>query len=157
MKKSYRLPVLDKKLSHRRMVQEARCLVKCRRSGVLTPCVYLIDEENARLYTEKMLGGTVKEFLRRALKAGAKREEASVCFRRKADVMMCASLARSSIRTGRSGAGVPDRRHDRAHARCGDRAWRSHDVQHDAQQRDGQGSGAYWAHCRWLLLRSIGC
>lgn len=63
--------MLDKKLSHRRMVQEARCLVKCRRSGVLTPCVYLIDEENARLYTEKMLGGTVKEFLRRALKAGA--------------------------------------------------------------------------------------
>lgn len=66
VKKSYRLPVLDKKLSHRRLVQEARCIVKCRKAGVVTPCIYLIDEERGRLYTEKICGGSVKEYLRRA-------------------------------------------------------------------------------------------
>uniref|UniRef100_K3WUU0 non-specific serine/threonine protein kinase n=1 Tax=Globisporangium ultimum (strain ATCC 200006 / CBS 805.95 / DAOM BR144) TaxID=431595 RepID=K3WUU0_GLOUD len=66
VKKSYRLPVLDKKLSHRRLVQEARCIIKCRKAGVVTPCIYLIDEERGRLYTEKINGGSVKEYLRRA-------------------------------------------------------------------------------------------
>ncbi|DAZ94666.1 TPA: hypothetical protein N0F65_000946 [Lagenidium giganteum] len=64
VKKSYRLPILDKKLSHRRLIQEARCIIKCRKSGVLTPCIYLIDEDQGRLYTEKICGGSVKEFLR---------------------------------------------------------------------------------------------
>lgn len=72
VKKSYRLPVLDKKLSHRRLVQEARCIVKCRKAGVVTPCIYLIDEERGRLYTEKICGGSVKEYLRHAFsKEGA--------------------------------------------------------------------------------------
>lgn len=71
VKKSYRLPVLDKKLSHRRMVQEARCIMKCRRAGVATPCIFLIDEDACRLYFEKMAGGSVKEFLRQDYKLGA--------------------------------------------------------------------------------------
>lgn len=66
VKKSYRLPVLDRKLSHRRLVQEARCIVKCRKAGVVTPCIYLIDEERGRLYMEKICGGSIKEYLRRA-------------------------------------------------------------------------------------------
>ncbi|KAJ0410328.1 hypothetical protein P43SY_002660 [Pythium insidiosum] len=68
IKKAYRLPVLDAKLSHRRLVQEARCIMKCRKAGVITPCIYLIDEDHGRLYTEKIQGGSVKEFLRVAYK-----------------------------------------------------------------------------------------
>ena len=71
VKKGYRLPVLDKKLSHRRLVQEVRCLMKCRKAGVITPCIYLVDEENARLYTEKIGGGSVKQFLYDAFDKGA--------------------------------------------------------------------------------------
>ncbi|TDH66681.1 hypothetical protein CCR75_001597 [Bremia lactucae] len=68
IKKSYRLPVLDKKLSHRRLVQEVRCILKCRRAGVLTPVIYLVDEEKNRLYMQKVAGGTLKDYLRRAYK-----------------------------------------------------------------------------------------
>ncbi|KAF1776596.1 Serine/threonine-protein kinase Bud32 [Phytophthora cactorum] len=70
VKKSYRLPVLDKKLSHRRLVQEARCILKCRRAGVLTPVIFLVDEDNSRLYLEKIEGGSLKDYLRRAYKLG---------------------------------------------------------------------------------------
>lgn len=70
VKKSYRLPVLDKKLSHRRLVQEARCILKCRRAGVLTPAIFLVDEDKSRLYLEKMQGGSLKDYLRRAYKLG---------------------------------------------------------------------------------------
>ncbi|KAG7390975.1 TP53 regulating kinase [Phytophthora pseudosyringae] len=72
VKKSYRLPVLDKKLSHRRLVQEARCILKCRRAGVLTPSIFLVDEDKSRLYLEKVLGGSLKDFLRRAYKLDPK-------------------------------------------------------------------------------------
>ncbi|KAG6975236.1 hypothetical protein JG688_00002595 [Phytophthora aleatoria] len=72
VKKSYRLPVLDKKLSHRRLVQEARCILKCRRAGVLTPVIFLVDEDNSRLYLEKIEGGSLKDYLRRAYKLDPK-------------------------------------------------------------------------------------
>ncbi|CEG48585.1 bud32 protein kinase [Plasmopara halstedii] len=68
VKKSYRLPVLDKKLSHRRLVQEVRCILKCRRAGILTPVIYMVDEDKSRLYMEKVLGGSLKDYLRRAYK-----------------------------------------------------------------------------------------
>ncbi|CAH0482663.1 unnamed protein product [Peronospora belbahrii] len=64
--KSYRLSVLDKKLSHRRLIQEARCILKCRRAGVLTPVIFLVDEDTSRLYLEKVQGGSLKDYLRRA-------------------------------------------------------------------------------------------
>ena len=50
--KSYRHPSLDKKLSDKRMIQEARSLVRCRTFGVRTPCVYHADLENHKLYLE---------------------------------------------------------------------------------------------------------
>ena len=70
VKKSYRLPVLDKKLSHRRLVQEVRCILKCRRAGVLAPIIFLVDENKCRLYLEKVQGGSLKDYLRRAYKIG---------------------------------------------------------------------------------------
>jgi TP53 regulating kinase-like protein len=35
--KSYRVKELDQKLTLQRLRQEARCMVKCRKAGVLTP------------------------------------------------------------------------------------------------------------------------
>ncbi|ETV94770.1 BUD32 protein kinase [Aphanomyces invadans] len=61
--KTYRLRQLDKKLSHRRLVQEARCNFKCRKSGVDTPCIFLIDEAKGRLYMERIHGLSIKQFL----------------------------------------------------------------------------------------------
>ncbi|RHY86737.1 hypothetical protein DYB35_005910 [Aphanomyces astaci] len=61
--KTYRLRQLDKKLSHRRLVQEARCNFKCRKAGVDTPCIFLIDEAKGRLYMERIQGMSAKQYL----------------------------------------------------------------------------------------------
>ncbi|CAG8591317.1 1227_t:CDS:2 [Ambispora leptoticha] len=61
--KSYRHPILDKKLTARRVTQEARCLYKCRRSGLDTPVVYFVDTENSTIYMEYVEGKTVKDIL----------------------------------------------------------------------------------------------
>ncbi|CAK4070520.1 unnamed protein product [Aphanomyces euteiches] len=61
--KTYRLRQLDRKLSHRRLVQEARCNMKCRKAGVDTPCIFVIDEKHGRLCMERILGKSVKQFL----------------------------------------------------------------------------------------------
>ncbi|CCI39719.1 hypothetical protein ABG067_001718 [Albugo candida] len=61
--KPYRLAVLDRKLSHRRLIQEVRCLMKCKQNGVATPSIYLVDENNGRIYFEFVSGSTLKEFL----------------------------------------------------------------------------------------------
>ena len=37
LSKSYRVKELDKKINKQRLLQEARCIVKCRRAGVATP------------------------------------------------------------------------------------------------------------------------
>ena len=62
--------MLDKKLSHRRLVQEARCILKCRRAGVLTPVLFLVDEDKGRLYLEKVQGGSLKTYLQRVFERG---------------------------------------------------------------------------------------
>ncbi|CAG8534745.1 4930_t:CDS:2 [Ambispora gerdemannii] len=62
--KSYRHPILDKKLTARRVTQEARCLHKCRRSGLDTPVVYFVDIENNTIYMEYVEGKTVRDILR---------------------------------------------------------------------------------------------
>lgn len=43
-------------------VQEARCMVKARKAGVETPCLYLIDSSNSKIYMEKVDGVTAKQF-----------------------------------------------------------------------------------------------
>jgi TP53 regulating kinase-like protein len=63
LSKSYRVQELDKKINKQRLLQEARCIVKCRRAGVACPGIYLVDLENFRLYMEKIDGRTVKDLL----------------------------------------------------------------------------------------------
>lgn len=42
--------------------QEARCMVKVRKAGVETPCLYLVDSANTKIYMEKIDGVTAKHF-----------------------------------------------------------------------------------------------
>ncbi|RIA89867.1 TP53-regulating kinase-like protein [Glomus cerebriforme] len=61
--KTYRHPILDKKLTAKRVTQEARCLFKCRKSGVDTPVLYFVDIENSTIYMEFVQGMIVKDLL----------------------------------------------------------------------------------------------
>lgn len=62
--KAYRVAALDAKINKQRLLQEARCMVKCRRAGVLTPSIYMVDQQNFRIYMERIQGSTVKALLR---------------------------------------------------------------------------------------------
>lgn len=37
--------------------------MKCKQNGVATPSIYLVDENNGRIYFEFVSGSTLKEFL----------------------------------------------------------------------------------------------
>ncbi|KAI8917169.1 kinase-like domain-containing protein [Powellomyces hirtus] len=62
-KKSYRHPILDEKLTTRRVIQEARCLHRMRRAGVDTPTVYLVDVKASTIYMEYVDGTSVRDFI----------------------------------------------------------------------------------------------
>lgn len=62
--KSYRVPTLDHKLTHRRMNQEARSIARCRKNGIRAPAVYLIDMKQRTIYMEDVEGVSLKEFIR---------------------------------------------------------------------------------------------
>lgn len=62
-KKTYRHPDLDQYLTTRRVVQEARCLHKCKKAGMDTPTVYHIDMPTATIFMENITGITVKQRL----------------------------------------------------------------------------------------------
>lgn len=63
-RKLYRLPELDEKLTQRRIKQEVRCFVKAKKAGVDTPCLYMVDMPSSTIHMERILGGTVKAWLR---------------------------------------------------------------------------------------------
>mmetsp|Transcript_49617 Transcript_49617/g.86693 ORF Transcript_49617/g.86693 Transcript_49617/m.86693 type:complete len:224 (-) Transcript_49617:6-677(-) len=69
--KSYRVVELDKKINKQRLLQEARCIVKCRRAGVSAPSIYLVDLENNKLYMEQIIGKTLKDILWTHAKEGS--------------------------------------------------------------------------------------
>ncbi|KAI9483479.1 MAG: tp53rk protein-like protein [Benjaminiella poitrasii] len=62
-KKTYRHPDLDQFLTARRVIQEARCLQKCKKAGMDTPTVYYIDVPSATIFMENIIGLTVKQKL----------------------------------------------------------------------------------------------
>ncbi|CDH61038.1 tp53-regulating kinase-like [Lichtheimia corymbifera JMRC:FSU:9682] len=61
--KTYRHPDLDQQLTAKRVVQEARCLYKCKKSGMDTPAIYFVDLQASTIYMERVLGITVKQRL----------------------------------------------------------------------------------------------
>ncbi|KAI8884390.1 DUF1900-domain-containing protein [Backusella circina FSU 941] len=62
-KKTYRHPDLDQQLTHKRVVQEARSLVRCKKGDIDTPTLYFIDSPEATIYMENVIGITVKQRL----------------------------------------------------------------------------------------------
>ncbi len=50
-------------------------MAKCRRAGVQTPTVYMIDQIKYYIYMERIIGQTIKEFLRDSTKT----EEEKIC------------------------------------------------------------------------------
>ncbi|KAI9350163.1 kinase-like domain-containing protein, partial [Obelidium mucronatum] len=72
-KKTYRHPVLDEKLSKRRTILEARCLLKARKSGIDSPAVYMVDPAKSLIYMEFIEGETMKAFFNRELNDAARR------------------------------------------------------------------------------------
>ncbi|KAG0226561.1 kinase-like domain-containing protein [Mortierella sp. GBAus27b] len=61
--KAYRHPALDKKLTSRRVIQEARCLNRCQKALIDTPTVYLVDVDNSLIYMENIEGLSVRDYL----------------------------------------------------------------------------------------------
>ncbi|XP_019084495.1 PREDICTED: TP53-regulating kinase-like isoform X2 [Camelina sativa] len=59
--KKYRHPVLDAKLTLKRMNAEARCMTKARKLGVCTPVLYAVDTLLHSLTLEYIEGDSVKD------------------------------------------------------------------------------------------------
>ena len=53
--KKYRHPSLDEKLTHKRTLQEARAMLKCRKAGIRTPVIYFVNYETHEIYMEEIL------------------------------------------------------------------------------------------------------
>lgn len=61
--KKYRHPLLDSKLTLKRLNAEARCMTKARRLGVCTPVLYFVDPVLHTLTFEYIEGPSVKDIL----------------------------------------------------------------------------------------------
>ena len=68
-KKSYRHPSLDEKLTHRRTLQEARSMLRCRKAGIRTPILYFLNNESHSIYMEEITHAeTVRDYINGLLK-----------------------------------------------------------------------------------------
>lgn len=63
--KRYRHPELDAKLTSRRLAQEARVLLRLRKSAIRVPAVYAVDLTKHVLILEDLGGSSLKTFLQR--------------------------------------------------------------------------------------------
>lgn len=61
--KRYRHPVLDRRLTSRRLTQEARALLRLRKEGLQVPCVYYVDCRTHSIVMEDVKGRTLREYL----------------------------------------------------------------------------------------------
>jgi Kae1-associated kinase Bud32 len=50
-------------LTNRRVSQEARCLFRCKKAGIDTPALYLVDPDAACIYMERILGRILKDII----------------------------------------------------------------------------------------------
>lgn len=63
-KKTYRHPVLDEKLTHRRTSQEVRSMARCRKAGISTPVVYFVDYTTHKIYMANVQNSeTIKDVI----------------------------------------------------------------------------------------------
>ena len=61
--KLYRHPVLEDKLSSRRLVHEVRSMARAAKAGVRVPTVYYVDKKRKRIVMERLTGVTAKTFI----------------------------------------------------------------------------------------------
>lgn len=61
--KKYRHPILDRRLTNRRLTQEARALLRLRKEGLNVPCVYYVDCRTNSIVMEDIKGRSLREFL----------------------------------------------------------------------------------------------
>lgn len=61
--KSYRHPVLDKKLTEKRLKQEAKSLTKCNSFGICTPTLYSMEAKENKLYLEYIDSPLLKDLI----------------------------------------------------------------------------------------------
>ena len=62
--RAWRHPDLEKRLGYRRMLSEARVLIRIKNSGLPVPAIWDVDLENGRIVMEKMGGRPLIEVLR---------------------------------------------------------------------------------------------
>lgn len=62
--RAWRHPDLEKRLGYRRMLSEARILIRLKGSGLPVPAIWDVDLENGRIVMEKMVGRPLIEVLR---------------------------------------------------------------------------------------------
>eukprot|EP01040_Poterioochromonas_malhamensis_P001155 gene1155-1226_t len=63
LSKKYRVSELDERINKQRLLQEARCLIKCKNHEVHVPNLFLVDSANKSLYLELIEGKTLKVVL----------------------------------------------------------------------------------------------
>ncbi|NXY33807.1 PRPK protein, partial [Pomatorhinus ruficollis] len=69
--KRYRHPALEERLSRRRMAQEARSLLRCRRAGIPAPVVYFVDYVTNSIFLEDIVDSiTVQDHIYSVQKSG---------------------------------------------------------------------------------------
>jgi TP53 regulating kinase-like protein len=73
--KSYRVDSLDQEIRGYRTVHEAQMIHEARKVGVSTPTVYLVDEQEYKIFMEYVQGPRLKE----ALATMSPKERASIC------------------------------------------------------------------------------
>ncbi|XP_075071399.1 EKC/KEOPS complex subunit TP53RK [Mixophyes fleayi] len=62
--KTYRHPVLDEKLTHKRTSQEVRSIFRCRKAGISAPVVYFVDYISNCIYLEDIEESvTVRDYI----------------------------------------------------------------------------------------------
>ena len=62
--RAWRHPDLEKRLGYRRMLSEARILIRIKNSGLPVPAIWDVDLENGRIVMEKIAGRPLIEILR---------------------------------------------------------------------------------------------
>ncbi|NWS71481.1 PRPK protein, partial [Crotophaga sulcirostris] len=60
--KRYRHPALEERLSRKRLAQESRSLLRCRRAGISAPVVYFVDYITNSIYLEDIVDSVTVQY-----------------------------------------------------------------------------------------------
>jgi TP53 regulating kinase-like protein len=63
IRKSYRVDSLDQNIRSYRTIHEAKMIHEAKRAGVSAPVIYLVDEDECKIFMEYLLGPRLKETL----------------------------------------------------------------------------------------------